>query len=82
MCAELLYTHLYFLREARRSGLILKRNNITGVGKVEGLPIVDSNIVSSPRRIGDSVYLAVTVLAWPSRLTSLSGRAQAPESII
>lgn len=69
-------THLHLL-EARGNRLILQRNSITGVWKVEGLPIVNSDIVSSRRR-----EVCVTVLAWMSRLTGLPGMAQAPESII
>ena len=40
--------NLCVLVEARRSRLTLQRNNITDMRKVEGLPIVTSDIVSSP----------------------------------
>ena len=46
--------NLCVLVEARRSRLTLQRNNITDMRKVEGLPIVTSDIVSSPRSLSFS----------------------------
>ena len=43
--------NLCVLVEERRSGLTLQRNNITDMRKVEGLPTVTSDIVSSPRSL-------------------------------
>ena len=43
--------NLCVLVEERRSGLTLQWNNITDMRKVEGLPIVTSDIVSSPRSL-------------------------------
>lgn len=60
-------THLHILK-VRRNRLVLQGNRVIGVWRVEGLPIDNSNIVSSPRS-----EVCVTVLAWMSGLTGLPG---------